>query len=53
MNRRRRTISESNAPDRVMVMNGHNHRFNQPIPTVTNSSSVNLENKKYVYYHNH
>ncbi|KAF0768367.1 nucleoporin NUP1 isoform X3 [Aphis craccivora] len=46
VNRRRRTISESNAPDRVMVMNGHNHRFNQPIPTVTNSSSVNLENKK-------
>ncbi|CAH1715093.1 unnamed protein product [Aphis gossypii] len=46
VNRRRRTISESNAPDRVMVMNGHNHRFNQPIPTVTNSSSVNVENKK-------
>ncbi|XP_026813652.1 nucleoporin NUP1 isoform X2 [Rhopalosiphum maidis] len=46
VNRRRRTISESNAPDRVIVMNGHNHRFNQPIPTVTNSSAANVENKK-------
>lgn len=46
VNRRRRTISESNAPDRVIEMNGHNHRSNQPIPTVTNSSSVNVENKK-------
>lgn len=42
-NRRRRTISESNAPDHVIVMNGHNHR---PIPTVTSSNSVNVENKK-------
>lgn len=48
VNRRRRTISESSAPDRVIVMNGHNHRFNQPSPTVTNSSSVNVENKKLV-----
>ncbi|KAL4097068.1 hypothetical protein QTP88_021904 [Uroleucon formosanum] len=46
VNRRRRTISESSAPDRAIVMNGHNHRFNQPSPTVTNSSSVNVENKK-------
>ncbi|XP_022179829.1 nucleoporin NUP1 isoform X2 [Myzus persicae] len=46
VNRRRRTISETSAPDRVIVMNGHNHRFNQPAPTVTNSSSVNVENKK-------
>jgi len=49
VNRRRRTISESSAAsDRVIVMNGHNHRFNQPTPTVTNSSSVNVENKKLV-----
>lgn len=48
VNRRRRTISESSAPDRIIVMNGHNHRFNQPTPTVTNSSGVNVENKKLV-----
>lgn len=50
VNRRRRTISETSAPDRVIVMNGHNHRFNQPAPTVTNSSSVNVENKKLVIF---
>ncbi|KAL5242137.1 hypothetical protein ACI65C_009547 [Semiaphis heraclei] len=46
VNRCRRTISESNAPDHVM--NGHNHRFNQPTPTITNSSSAKIENKKIV-----
>lgn len=29
-------------------MNGHNHRFNQPTPTITNSSSAKIENKKLV-----
>lgn len=46
VNRRRRTISESNTPDRITVINGYNHRLGQPMSTVMNSKSINVENKK-------
>lgn len=46
VNRRRRTISESNVPDRITVINGYSHRLGQPISTVINSKSINVENKK-------
>ncbi|XP_025412323.1 nuclear pore complex protein Nup153-like isoform X3 [Sipha flava] len=46
VDRRRKTITESNTPDRLTVMNGHNHRLTQPISIVMNSKNINIDNKK-------
>jgi len=46
VNRRRKTISESNAPDRVNIANGYTNRLTQPISTIMSTTSINIENKK-------